>query len=209
MTGFQMGNDLYKKLDYYIPNPKCELNYNKDYELLIATVLSAQCTDKRVNMVTSELFKNRNLNDIASMSVSNIKMIIHCLGSYERKAVYVKVIASRLVNDFNSSVPNNRGYLLSLPGVGTKTCNVVLKNLFNEPSIPVDTHVMRVCQRWKIARLSDSPQVIERKLQKLIPVDKWNRVSEQILLFGRYFCTSRNPKCENCLFKENCQYKKK
>ena len=92
MTGFQMGNDLYKKLDYYIPNPKCELNYNKDYELLIATVLSAQCTDKRVNMVTSELFKNRDLNDIASMSLSNIKMIIHSLGSYEEKQFMSKLL---------------------------------------------------------------------------------------------------------------------
>lgn len=202
-----MKSSFYEYLDYYIPNPKCELNYSTDYELLIATVLSAQCTDKRVNEVTEILFKY-NLEEISLMSIDDIKKIIRSCGSYTKKAVYVKNIADILLHDYNGKVPNSREILETFPGVGPKTCSVVLKNIYNVPAIPVDTHVERVCKRLGIVFNNATPRDVEYILKNEIPVDKWNRVSEQILLFGRYYCTAINPKCDNCLFKDFCKYKR-
>ena len=202
-----MKNSFYEYLDYYIPNPKCELNYSTDYELLIATVLSAQCTDKRVNEVTKTLFKY-NLEEISLMSFNDIEKIIRSCGSYTKKAVYVKNIADILLHDYNGKVPNSREILETFPGVGPKTCSVVLKNIYNVPAIPVDTHVERVCKRLGIVFNNATPRDVEYILKNEIPVDKWNRVSEQILLFGRYYCKAINPKCDNCLFKDFCKYKR-
>lgn len=202
-----MKSSFYEYLDYYIPNPKCELNYSTDYELLIATVLSAQCTDKRVNEVTEILFKY-NLEEISLMSIDDIEKIIRSCGSYTKKAVYVKNIADILLHDYNGKVPNSREILETFPGVGPKTCSVVLKNIYNVPAIPVDTHVERVCKRLGIVFNNATPRDVEEILKNGIPVDKWNRVSEQILLFGRYYCTAINPKCDNCLFKDFCKYKR-
>lgn len=202
-----MKSSFYEYLDYYIPNPKCELNYSTDYELLIATVLSAQCTDKRVNEVTKILFKY-NLEEISLMSFDDIEKIIRSCGSYTKKAVYVKNIADILLHDYNGKVPNSRKILETFPGVGPKTCSVVLKNIYNVPAIPVDTHVERVCKRLGIVFNNATPRDVGEILKNEIPVDKWNRVSEQILLFGRYYCTAINPKCDNCLFKDFCKYKR-
>ena len=200
-----MKNDFYNILDYYVPNVRCELEYNKDYELLIATVLSAQCTDKRVNLVTKDLFQKYNIFSLKDADIKEIESIIRPCGSYTKKAGYIKNIADNLVKNYNGIVPNNRKYLESLPGVGRKTTNVVLKNLFNEPCIPVDTHVIRVTNRLGIVKNETNPLVIEKVLMKKIPKDKWNRVSEQILLFGRYHCKSINPDCKDCLFKDKCK----
>ena len=202
-----MKSSFYEYLDYYIPNPKCELNYSTDYELLIATVLSAQCTDKRVNEVTKILFKY-NLEEISLMSIDDIEKIIRSCGSYTKKAVYVKNIADILLHDYNGKVPNSREILETFPGVGPKTCSVVLKNIYNVPAIPVDTHVERVCKRLGIVFNNATPRDVEYILKNEIPVDKWNRVSEQILLFGRYYCRAINPKCDDCLFKDFCKYKR-
>lgn len=202
-----MKSSFYEYLNYYIPNPKCELNYSTDYELLIATVLSAQCTDKRVNEVTKILFKY-NLEEISLMSFDDIEKIIRSCGSYTKKAVYVKNIADILLHDYNGKVPNSREILETFPGVGPKTCSVVLKNIYNVPAIPVDTHVERVCKRLGIVFNNATPRDVEYILKNEIPVDKWNRVSEQILLFGRYYCRAINPKCDNCLFKDFCKYKR-
>lgn len=202
-----MKSSFYEYLNYYIPNPKCELNYSTDYELLIATVLSAQCTDKRVNEVTKILFKY-NLEEISLMSIDDIEKIIRSCGSYTKKAVYVKNIADILLHDYNGKVPNSREILETFPGVGPKTCSVVLKNIYNVPAIPVDTHVERVCKRLGIVSNNATPRDVEEILKNEIPVDKWNRVSEQILLFGRYYCRAINPKCDNCLFKDFCKYKR-
>lgn len=202
-----MKSSFYEYLDYYIPNPKCELNYSTDYELLIATVLSAQCTDKRVNEVTKILFKY-NLEEISLKSFDDIEKIIRSCGSYTKKAVYVKNIADILLHDYNGKVPNSREILETFPGVGPKTCSVVLKNIYNVPAIPVDTHVERVCKRLGIVFNNATPRDVEEILKNEIPVDKWNRVSEQILLFGRYYCRAINPKCDNCLFKDFCKYKR-
>ena len=203
-----MNKEIYDILDYYIPNPKCELDYNSPFELLIATILSAQCTDKRVNIVTKELFKKYDINSLANASKKDIEDIIRSCGSYSKKSEYIITVSKRLLKDYDGIVPNDRKYLESLPGVGRKTTNVVLKNIYNEPSIPVDTHVERVSKRLGFARINDSVTIIEKKLMKKIPKDKWNRVSEQIILFGRYYCTSKNPKCLDCKFKNYCKYKK-
>ena len=200
--------ELITKLDKVIPDPKCELNYNKDYELLIATVLSAQSTDKRVNMVTEKLFNKYDLKKLKDASLKDIENIIRPVGTYSRKAYYIKEIANRLLKDYDGIVPNNRIYLESLPGVGRKTTNVVISNLFNEPAIAVDTHVERVSKRLGLANKNDSVLIVEKKLMKKIPKSNWSRVHHQLVLFGRYTCKSRNPLCETCLFNEFCKNKK-
>ncbi len=203
-----MKTDFYKILDYYIPNPKCELDYNKDYELLIATVLSAQCTDKRVNLVTKDLFNKYDIFSLSKANKKDIEKIIKPCGSFVKKSEYIIEIAKSLVLNYQGKVPNDRAYLESLKGVGRKTCNVVLKNIYDVPCIPVDTHVNRVAVRLGLANEEDTPNVIEAKLMKEIPKEKWNKVGEQILLFGRYFCKSINPCCDDCKFKDRCKYKK-
>ncbi len=193
-------------LDKLIPNPRCELEYTKDYELLIATVLSAQTTDKRVNMVTKELFKY-SLEELSNLDLKTIEDIIRPIGTYTRKAIYVKEIANRLLTDEKGIVPNNREYLETLPGVGRKVANVVLSNLFNEPCIAVDTHVNRVAKRLGFAEEKDDVLVVEKKLMKVFPKNKWSRLHHQLVLFGRYTCKSKNPECNNCPFNTKCQYK--
>ena len=201
--------EIIKVLDYYYPDAKCELNYTKDYELLIATVLSAQCTDKRVNQVTGVLFQKYDLKGLKDADIKDIESIIRPCGSYTKKAKYIKTIATKLIEDYNGTVPNNREYLESLPGVGRKTCNVVLSNIYDVPAIAVDTHVARVSIRLGLAKEDDDVSVIEQKLMKKFPKDKWSRLHHQLVLFGRYNCTARNPKCKDCLLKEKCKFYKK
>lgn len=200
--------EIIENLDKIILNPVCELNYNKDYELLIATVLSAQSTDKRVNMVTKELFSKYNLKDLQDIDLKELMDIIRPVGTYQRKSLYIKEIAKRLMTDYNGVVPNDREYLESLPGVGRKTTNVVLSNLFNEPAIAVDTHVSRVSKRLGLASSNDDVVVIEQKLMRFFPKEKWSRLHHQLVLFGRYYCKSKNPLCDTCLFSNKCKVKK-
>lgn len=192
-------------LDEYIPNPKCSLEYNKDYELLIATVLSAQCTDERVNQVTKILFNKFDIFKLAKSKPEDIIDIIRPCGTMSRKSVYIIEIAKSLVKDYNGKVPNNRNYLESLPGVGHKTANVVLANIFNVPAFAVDTHVSRVSKRLGIANNDDDVVMIENKLMKTFPKEKWNRLHHQFLLFGRYYCKSQNSACFECKFKSICK----
>lgn len=199
-------NEVLKKLDLMIPNPKCELNYKKDYELLIATVLSAQCTDARVNKVTESLFKKYDIYALANANISDIEKIIYSCGNYNKKSMYLINIAKSLVNDFDGKVPCDREYLESLPGVGRKTTNVVLSNLFNVPAIAVDTHVERVSKRLGLGYNKDSVLTIEKKLMKKLPENLWSRTHHQMVLFGRYICKSQKPVCDKCLLKEYCKY---
>lgn len=200
-----MMNNFYAVLDQMIPNPKCELNYIKDYELLIATVLSAHSTDKTVNLVTAELFNKYDLKLLAEADIKDVKSIIRSVGSYNKKAKYIMEIAQSLFKHYEGIVPNNREYLESLPGVGRKTANVVLKNLYDVPCIPVDTHVERVSKRLGLAHKAAVPSVVEESLMHIIPKDKWNRVGEQLLLFGRYHCKSIKPECDKCLLINECK----
>ncbi len=204
-----MKNDLIiEYLDELYPNPRCELNYNKDYELLIAVMLSAQTTDKRVNSVTSILFsKYDTLEKLSNADVDDISNIIRPIGTFNKKAIFVKEIAKYLVDNCDSKVPNDRELLESLPGIGRKCANVVLSNLYDEPVIAVDTHVARVSKRLGIAKKSDEPLTIEKKLNKVFPKDKLSRLHHQLVLFGRYKCKAINPLCEDCKLKEICKEK--
>lgn len=195
--------DVLEKLDIIVPNPVCELNYNKDYELLIATVLSAQTTDKIVNEVTKVLFSKYDIFSLASADIKTIEKIIYPVGTYKRKAEYIKKIANKLIKDYNGVVPCNREYLESLPGVGRKTCNIVLANIFGVPSIAVDTHVARVSKRLGLTKSTDALEV-EQDLMKFFPKNKWSRVHNELVLFGRYTCKSKNPLCSKCPFNGKC-----
>ena len=196
-------------LDELFPNPKCELNYTKDYELLLATMLSAQTTDKRVNSVTEILFKKYpTVKSLAKADIKDIQNIIRPIGTFHKKSQNLIEIAKKLDKDFNGKLPNNREYLESLPGVGRKTANVVLSNIFNVPCIAVDTHVSRVSKRLNIAKEKDEPIQIEQKLNKIFKQEDLCKRHHQMVLFGRYHCLARNPKCETCKLKEICKYYK-
>lgn len=196
-------------LDELFPNPKCELNYTKDYELLLATMLSAQTTDKRVNSVTEILFKKYpTVKSLAKANIKDIQNIIRPIGTFHKKSQNLIEIAQKLDNDFNGKLPNNREYLESLPGVGRKTANVVLSNIFNVPCIAVDTHVSRVSKRLNLAKEKDEPIQIEKKLNKIFKQEDLCKRHHQMVLFGRYHCLARNPKCEECKLKEICKYYK-
>ena len=198
-------NEFANKLDLMIPNPKCELEYNKDYELLIATMLSAQCTDKRVNAVTKVLFDKYNIFDLANSNPKNIESIIYSLGNYKKKSMYLIEIAKSLVCNYNGMVPNDRKYLESLPGVGRKTCNVVLSNLYKVPAIAVDTHVERVSKRLNLALKNDDVYKVEKKLERKFPKEEWSKRHLQLVLFGRYHCKAIKPNCSNCKLKDICR----
>lgn len=202
-----MNNDFFQILDEIVPNPTCTLNYTKDYELLIATMLSAQCTDERVNKVTPILFKKYDIFELANANKDDIIDIIRPCGNMNKKSEYIIKIAKSLVKDYNGTVPNDRTYLESLPGIGRKTTNVVLANIYDEPTFAVDTHVERVSKRLGFALPEDDVLEVEEKLMKLFPKEKWIRLHHQLLLFGRHTCLSRNPLCENCRMKKYCKRK--
>ena len=203
-----MDKRVFDYLDKLYPNPKCELNYNKDYELLIATLLSAQTTDKRVNKVTAILFKKYpSIYELSKADISDIENIIREIGTFRKKAIYVHEITNKLHRDGYDYVPNDREYIESLPGVGHKTANVFLSNIYNEPSLAVDTHVSRVSKRLGIAEYNDDVSTIEKKLMKSVPKDRWIRTHHQLVLFGRYHCKAKNPNCINCEIREICKNK--
>ena len=201
-----MMNNILNNLDKMISNPKCELEYSKDYELLIATILSAQSTDKRVNEVTNKLWKKYDIFSLANAKEKDVEEIIRPCGTHTRKSKYIIEVAKCLVKDYDGIVPNDRIYLESLPGVGHKTCNVVLSNIYNVPAFAVDTHVSRVSKRLGFANENDSVEIIEKKLMKIISKNEWIRRHHQFVLFGRYICKAIKPDCNNCLLKNNCKY---
>lgn len=197
-----MMNDIIKELDRLIPNPVCPLNYTKDYELLIAVMLSAQTTDDRVNEVTKELFKY-DIYSLSKLDETIIEKIIKPVGTQKRKAHFVREISRMLVEDYNGVVPYNREYIESLPGVGHKTCNVLFSEIFHEPAFAVDTHVNRVSKRLGIAKEEDDVKIVEKKLCEYFPKEKWRKLHIQFVLFGRTICKSKGPKCDVCPFKNN------
>lgn len=197
--------EIFDYLDALIPNPKCELNFNCDYELLIAVVLSAQTTDKRVNEVTKVLFtKYPTLEDINKADISSIKEIIKSIGTFNKKAVFVKEIAKALLEKYDGVVPRTHEELEAIPGVGHKSANVVLGVLYNIPTFAVDTHVERVSKRLGLASAKDDVIQVEKKLMKKVPKDRWIRTHHQFILFGRYYCKAVKPSCDNCKLKDIC-----
>ena len=200
--------DLY--LDELFPNPKCELNYNSDYELLMAIVLSAQSTDKRVNTVTPIIFnKYKSLKAIKKARLEDLESIIRPVGSFRKKASYIKNIATILDDNYNGVVPKDREELIKLPGVGRKTANVFLSEFYNLPYIAVDTHVGRVSKRLKLASRNDDVLNIEKKLERYFSKEVWAKRHLQLVLFGRYYCKAIKPMCSTCKLKDICIEKNK
>lgn len=203
-------NRIGEYLDYLFPDPKCELIYNNDYELLIAIVLSAQSTDKRVNSVTPIIFnKYKSLKELKEADLKDLEDIIRPVGSFRKKAFYIKNIAIILDDKYNGVVPTDRDKLIELPGVGRKTSNVFLSEFYNYPAIAVDTHVERVSKRLKLASKNDDVLTIEKKLMKKFPKEEWAKRHLQLVLFGRYYCKALKPECVNCRLKDICIEKKK
>lgn len=204
-----MIEEITSYLDTLFPNPRCELNYSKDYELLIAVMLSAQTTDKRVNQVTEVLFsKYNNIELLANALEDDVITIVRPLGNYTNKGKNVIAIARSIKDNYGGIIPNNREYLESLPGVGRKTTNVVLSNLYNENVIAVDTHVARVSKRLNLAKESDDVLIIEKKLNKKFK-NNLGKIHHQLVLFGRYYCKAKSPLCSDCKLKSMCKIGKK
>ena len=197
---------IVSELDRLFPEPKCELTYNHDYELLLKVMLSAQTTDKRVNLVTEDLFiKYDTLEKLKTLSVEEISSYIKSIGFASNKSRNFKSIVEEISKI--GYVPNDMKYLESLSGVGHKTASVVLAHLYNEPTFAVDTHVFRVSKRLGITKEKDDIEVTEKKLKKFFKKDEYNRVNSQLVLFGRYYCMSRSPLCESCKLKSICKKK--
>lgn len=188
-----------------LPSADCELNYSTDYELLIAVVLSAQTTDKKVNEVTKTLFKKYPaIDDYDKASLSEIEKDIKVIGLYKAKALAIKDIASKLKNNFGYKVPDNKKDLMSMRGVGNKVANVVMIEIFNKEEFPVDTHVFRVAKRLGLANKNDSILLVEKKLRKTFKREEYKLLHHQFIHFGRYYCKAMKPECENCKLKDFC-----
>ncbi len=197
---------LFNYLDELFPDPKCELNFSNAYELVIAVMLSAQTTDKSVNKVTDVLFKTYpTLEELDNAPLSDIENIIKSIGLYKNKAANIKGITHDLLTRFNGEVPSDKELLTTLPGVGVKTAGVVRAVYFQIPELPVDTHVARIAKRLSLAKESDEPIEIEKKLKKIVPKERWIKTHHQLIHFGRYFCKAKNPMCENCKISGFCK----
>lgn len=183
----------------------CYLNHENPWQLLIAVILSAQCTDARVNIVTEDLFKKYDsLEKFANADLEELEQDIKPTGFYHNKAKNIIACAKRLVYEFGGEVPSSLEELTSLAGVGRKTANVIRGNIYNEPSIVVDTHVKRISRRLGFTKETD-PEKIEYELMKVLPKDHWILYNIQIISFGRNICFARSPKCENCFLQDLCK----
>ena len=205
MTMMTNINRLLDYLDELFPHAKCELLYKRDYELVIAVMLSAQTTDKSVNAVTPVLFdKYQSLDALNQAPLSDIEEILKPIGLYKNKAKNLKGIVKDLIERFNYQVPSNKEQLMTLPGVGNKTAGVIRAEIFQIPDLPVDTHILRIAKRLKLAKKDDEPIDVEKKLKKIIPEGRWIKSHHQLIHFGRYNCTARSPQCENCKISDMC-----
>ncbi len=190
--------------EHYTTEYKCYLNHDNAWQLLIATMLSAQCTDARVNIVTKDLFKKYpDLESLADADIKELEKDIKSTGFYHNKAKNIIECAKRLVTDFNGNVPKTIEELTSLAGVGRKTANVIRGNIYNEPSIVVDTHVKRISRKLGFTK-EEEPEKIEYDLMKVLPKDHWILFNIQIITHGRSICPARNPKCEQCFLYDYC-----
>lgn len=195
--------------EVYTTEYRCSLNYTSPWELLAATMLSAQCTDERVNIVTKDLFAK--YPDVASFAVADICEMehdIHSVGFYRSKAKNIINTARIIHEKYNDEVPSKLEELTALPGVGRKTANVIRGNIFHDPSIVVDTHVKRISKRLGFTKETD-PDKVEFDLMRVLPKDHWIVYNIQIITFGRQICTARAPKCSECFLKDICKSKDK
>ncbi|MBR6517739.1 MAG: endonuclease III [Bacilli bacterium] len=199
--------EILLEIEKLFPNASCELVYHNLYELLIAVMLSAQTTDKSVNLVTPNLFmKYPTALSLSNAEYDDVKSIIARLGLSSNKAKNIIATSKMLVEKYNGVVPSTLEELITLPGVGRKTANVVLSEGYKIPRIAVDTHVERVSKRLGIVSDSASVLDVEQTLMKLIDEPLWHKSHHLLLFFGRYFCLAKKPNCENCFYKNKCSY---
>lgn len=199
MTTNNKINEIISYMDTLYPNVGCELNYHKDYELVIAVMLSAQTKDSAVNAVTAVLFnKYPTLEQLADADIKDIEEILRSIGLYKNKAKNLKAICQILVRDYDGKVPIDKDVLQTLPGVGNKTAGVIRAEIFHIPELPVDTHILRISKRLKLTDQNADATETEQKLKRLFPKDRWIKTHHQLIHFGRYTCTAKNPQCENC-----------
>lgn len=198
--------EILKRLDQaYTTEYKCYLNYETPWQLLIATILSAQCTDARVNIVTKDLFRKYDcLEKFAAADQAELEQDIRSTGFYHNKAKNIIACARALIERHGGEVPRSIEELTALPGVGRKTANVIRGNVYHDPSVVVDTHVKRISKRLGLSK-SDDPEKVEQELMKALPRDHWILYNIQIITFGRSICMARNPKCEECFLTEFCK----
>ena len=195
-------------MDTLYPNVGCELNYHKDYELVIAVMLSAQTKDSAVNAVTAGLFnKYPTLEQLADADIKDIEEILRSIGLYKNKARNLKTICHILITDYQGKVPEDKDILQTLPGVGNKTAGVIRAEIFHIPELPVDTHILRISKRLKLTDQNADATETEHKLKKIFPKDRWIKTHHQLIHFGRYTCTAKNPQCENCKLSGFCTKK--
>ena len=203
-------NEIYEILLEMFPNARCELDYTNVYELTVAVMLSAQTTDKSVNLVTPSLFKHYpNIFDLSKADLKDVENDIKRIGLYHNKAINIINMAKIVVEKYNGEIPSTLEELKSLPGIGQKTANVVLTEYFKIPRIPVDTHVERVSKRLGLIHENASVLDVENELMKLMPEEYYHKGHHLLLFLGRYHCLSRNPKCDGCILKKYCVYDKK
>jgi len=195
-----------RQLKKHYPDAGCTLDFQNPLELLIATILAAQCTDERVNQVTPALFpKYRTPADYAQIPQARLEKLIRSTGFFRNKAKQIRGCAARLAEEHRGQVPADLEALVQLPGVGRKTANVILGNVFGIPGIVVDTHVRRVSRRLELTEHED-PVRIEFDLMKLVPKKEWTDFSHQVLFHGRRVCLARRPKCDACPLRKSCPY---
>ena len=198
--------DIHDQLYDHYGELGCPLKHNTPFQLLIAVLLSAQCKDDRVNMVTPELFeKYPDAESMSKASAGEIGEIIQSLGLWRNKAENMVKLSIKLVNEFNGIVPQTMEELTSLPGVGRKSANVVLGNAFNIPGFPVDTHVQRLMKHFHLAKAADSPEKIEDMTCKRLPPELWSNFSHLLITHGRRVCIARRPQCAGCVIKHLCK----
>lgn len=196
---------IFDALRERFPDARCELEYSTPFELLIATILSAQCTDERVNLVTASLFAEANTpQEVLDLGLAKLENKIRSLGLYHNKAKNILAACQVLVENFQGQVPGDLELLKKLPGVGRKTANVVVSNAFGIPSIAVDTHVFRVAHRLGLST-GKTPEKVEDELMKLFPRDKWSLLHHLLIFHGRRICNARKPGCEVCPVSEYCK----
>lgn len=192
------------------PDAHCELVHDNPFELLVATLLSAQCTDVLVNRVTADLFaKYKKPEDYLSVDIEELQTDIRSIGLYRNKAKNIQALSVMLIEQFNGEVPADRDVLTTFPGVGRKTANVVVSNAFNIPALAVDTHVERVAKRLGMNRWKDSVLVVEEKIMRWTPIERWTDTHHQLIFFGRYHCKAQNPGCDKCPLLSLCREGKK
>jgi endonuclease-3 len=195
---------IYRLLSKNYLNVRCELNYSSPFELLVATVLSAQCTDKRVNQTTPALFKKYNtIKKMATVDINDLEKLIRSTGFFRAKAKNIKSFSQKILTNFNGQVPNNLEDLITLPGVGRKTANVVLGHAFDIPGITVDTHFGRLSRRFGWSK-ENNPVKVEFEVGELIPRKEWTNLSQRLIWHGRRVCHSRKPACGACVLAKLC-----